>query len=483
MSRRFPDGFLWGGAVSANQCEGAWNEDGKGEAFVDHITAGSRQAPRRYTKEIRSDLYYPTHDGIDFYHRYKEDIALFAEMGFQVFRLSINWPRLFPQGDEEKPNPAGIAFYRDVFAECHKYGMEPLVTISHLEMPHYLCEHYGDWTDRRLIDFYLNLCRTLFTEYKGQVRWWLTFNEINGLAMGLGFPGGILPADGAPLMAPGGDSKAHKEACFNALHHQFLASARAVQLGHEIDPENRIGCMILGRADYASTCKPEDNLATQQSMQLNTWLCGDVQVRGRYPSFALRHFENEGLAIDFQPGDAETLAAGKVDFFSFSYYSSGCISADGKGDKQLGNLTVTEKNPYLQASEWGWTLDPTGLRYYLNDVYGRYQVPIMVVENGLGAIDTVEADGSVNDDYRIDYTRRHIEAMADAIYEDGVDLIGYTYWGCIDLVSGGTGQMSKRYGFIYVDKDDQGRGTFRRLKKKSFDWYKQVIATNGEDLS
>ena len=365
--------------------------------------------------------------------------------------------------------------------QIEKYGIEPLVTISHLEMPYYLCEHYGGWRDRRLVDFYLNLCRTLFTEYKGKVHWWLTFNEINGLASGLGFPGGILPEDGQPLMDFGPRTPAQINDCFNALHHQLVASAKAVQLAHQIDPENKVGCMILGQANYPLTCKPEDAFACQQNMMMNTFLCSDVQVRGAYPGYALRHFENEGITLDWQPGDAEELKNGTVDFYSFSYYSSGCISADGGGDRTLGNLTVTEKNPYLRASEWGWTIDPLGLRHYLNEVYGRYQIPIIVVENGLGAKDVLE-DGKVHDPYRIDYLRQHIQAMHDAIALDGVDLIGYTMWGCIDLVSGGTGEMSKRYGFIYVDADDAGHGSYDRTRKDSFYWYQKVLRSNGADL-
>ena len=347
------------------------------------------------------------------------------------------------------------------------------MTISHLEMPYYLCEKYGGWTNRKLIDFYLNLCELLFTEYKGLVHWWLTFNEINGLASGLGFPGGILPNDGEPLMDFNESSMEKKQLCFDALHHQFIASAKAVSLAHAIDNENKVGCMILGRADYPLTCKPEDVLACQRSVQMNTYLCADVQVKGQYPSFALCRLKKEGIILKIQPGDLDILSKGKVDFFSFSYYSSGCVSANAIGEKGSGNLSLTEKNPYLADSEWGWTIDPIGLRYYF---------PIMLVENGLGATDKIEADGTINDDYRIDYIRKHINTMYDAIYVDGIDLIGYTPWGCIDIVSGGTGEMDKRYGFIYVDKDNFGNGTLSRIKKKSFNWYKKVIESNGEDL-
>ena len=473
---------MWGGATSANQYEGAWNAAGKGDSFPDHLTAGSRTQPRLFHNEIKPDVYYPCHDGVDGYHHYKEDVALFAEMGFKVYRLSINWPRLFPKGDEEKPNEEGVSYYRSVLEECHKYGIEPLVTISHLEMPYYLCKNYGGWADRKLISFYLNLCKVLFTEYKGLVRWWLTFNEINGLANGADFPGGLLPEEGKPLFDFSPKSNEYLSKRFSALHHQFLASALAVKLAHEIDPQNRVGCMILGRASYPLTCKPEDIMANYKDEQMGNRFCSDVQVRGYYPSYALKKFENEGIVIDWQKDDETILKEGKVDFYSFSYYSSGCVTADKDIAKAGGNIVESVKNPYLTASDWGWTIDPLGLRYYLNEIYDRYQVPIMIVENGLGAFDRLEEDGTIHDPYRIDYTRRHIEAMADAINIDGVDLIGYTYWGCIDVVSGGTGEMAKRYGFIYVDKNDDGSGSYKRYRKDSFYWYKKVIESNGENL-
>ncbi len=478
----FPKNFLWGGATSANQYEGAWDVAGKGDSFPDHLIGGSRRQPRIFHKHIREDCYYPTHDGVDGYHHYKEDIRLFAEMGFKMYRLSINWPRLYPRGDEDEPLKQGVEYYRSVFEECHKYGIEPMVTISHLEMPYVLCEEYGGWVNRKLIDFYLNLCRTLFTEYKGLVRYWLTFNEINGLAGGAYFPGGILPKDGGTLFEPGEKTVQQKTAAFQALHHQFLASALAVKLAHETDPDNKVGCMILGRASYPLTCKPEDVFANFEDTQIGTHFCSDVQVRGYYPSYALKMFEREGIVLDWHEDEKRILSEGKVDFYSFSYYSSGCVTADKTVAKGEGNVVESVKNPYLKESDWGWTIDPLGLRYYLNEVYTRYQIPVMIVENGLGANDTLEADGSVHDTYRTEYMREHIKAMSDAINIDGVDLIGYTAWGCIDIVSGGTGEMKKRYGFIYVDKNDDGSGTYKRYRKDSFYWYKKVIASNGKDL-
>ena len=481
--KAFPKGFFWGGATAANQCEGAWNEGGKGPSVADHMTGGTKTSPRRFTASIEKDTFYPSHEAIDFYHHYKEDIALFAEMGFKMFRLSIAWSRIYPNGDDASPNQKGIEFYRSVFEECRKYGIEPLVTISHYEMPYHLCEAYNGWTDRRVINFYINYCKTIFMEFKGLVKYWLTFNEINCLAQSFGatLAGGILRKNTNTFdlfLGKAKESITDANMRFNALHHQFIASAKAVKLAHEIDPENHVGCMIAGGCTYAYTCNPDDQLAAQKQMNIGNWLCGDVQVRGAYPYFAKRFFEENGISIDFAEGDAETLKSGCVDFYSFSYYTTGCASTDPEVSKTAGNMMMGIPNPYLKTSEWGWTIDPKGLRYYLNEVYGRYRIPIMVVENGLGANDVVEPDGSIHDNYRIEYLRQHVAQMAEAI-KDGVDLIGYTPWGCIDLVSGSTGEMKKRYGFIYVDKDNDGNGTMKRIRKDSFYWYQRVIQSNG----
>lgn len=484
--KKFPEGFLWGGAVAANQIEGAWNVDGKGASIADHITAGTKSSPRRFTKEIRAGENYPSHEAVDFYHNYKEDIALLAEMGFRVFRLSIAWSRIFPNGDETTPNPAGLAFYRNVFTECKKYGMEPLVTLSHYEMPYALCEIYGGWTDRRVIDFFLHYCETVFTEYKDFVHYWLTFNEMNTLVSQFGtlLCGGILPEDGADLFgmqrsAP--ETPEEKNRRFTALHHQFVASAKAVKLAHEINPENKVGCMLSTAGVYPYTCHPDDVLEAQRQMNRSNWFCGDVLVKGKYPHFMNRFFRENGIVITKEAGDDGTLKAGTVDFFSFSYYSSRCATTDEKVAKSAGNMMMGAPNPYLPASEWGWVIDSKGLRYLLNEIYNRYEIPVMIVENGLGAVDEVAEDGGIHDDYRIAYLREHILQMREAI-EDGVDLIGYTPWGCIDLVSASTGEMKKRYGFVYVDKDDNGNGTLARKKKDSFEWYRRCIASNGEIL-
>ena len=481
---RFPDGFLWGGATAANQCEGAWDADGKGASTADHIMGGTVSKPRRFTRDIDAGAFYPSHEAIDAYHRFREDDELFAEMGFKCYRFSIAWSRIFPHGDENEPNRAGIEHYRAMLEDLKSKGIEPLVTISHYEMPYGLAETYGGWSDRRCIDFFLNYCKVLFTEYQGLVTYWLTFNEINagrshfGELMSLG----ILPEGDADMsFGPREDSAAILNRRFNALHNQFVASAKAVKLAHEIDPTYRVGCMIAGGAVYPYTCNPKDMLKAQHEMNMANWFCGDVQVRGAYPAFAGRFFKENGIQIAFEPGDREALAAGKVDFYSFSYYMSRCASVDPNAAKGSGNVFSGVKNPYLKASDWGWQIDPEGLRWYLNEVYNRYQVPLMVVENGLGANDEVEVDGSIHDGYRIDYLRGHIEQMAEAI-EDGVDLMGYTMWGCIDLVSASTGEMKKRYGFIYVDKDNDGNGDLHRARKDSFEWYRKVIASNGENL-
>lgn len=476
---RFPENFLWGGAVAANQCEGAWDVDGKGISVPDVITNGSHTMPRRIEPSMKPEFLYPSHEAIDFYHHYEEDIALFAEMGFKVFRTSINWTRIFPTGEEEEPNEKGLEFYDRVFDCCKKYQIEPLVTISHYELPYALVEKYNGWTDRRLIGLFMKYCRVIFERYQDKVKYWLTFNEINagGLYTGTmstinnfkGFSGSLADLEDKP-----GER-------FQALHHQFVASARAVKYAHEHYPQFQMGCMIGFLGYYPYSCNPDDMLAAQSQAQMVDWFCSDVQVRGKYPAYSRRYFRENNIQIRMEPGDAEELAEGTVDFYTFSYYMTFCVSTDPDVEITAGNLLGGAKNPYLEVSDWGWQIDPKGLRWCLNEIYDRYQIPVMIVENGLGAYDTVSEDGKIHDDYRIDYMRRHIEQMGEAI-EDGVELMGYTPWGCIDLVSLSTGEMAKRYGMIYVDKKDDGTGDLSRKKKDSFFWYQKVIATNGEDL-
>ncbi len=475
--KTFRSDFLWGGAVAANQLEGAWDTDGKGPSTSDMCTNGTKDEPKRITKVIEPGTLYPSHEAIDFYHHYKEDIRLFSEMGFQTFRFSIAWTRIFPTGEEQTPNEAGLAFYDNVIDECLKYGIEPLVTISHYEMPYALAEKYNGWAGRECITLFMNYCRAIFDRYQGKVKYWLTFNEINAGTMPFGsvLSLGTVKGYSGSVMAVPDDPQTR----FQALHHQFVASAMAVKYAHDNYPDFKVGNMICFITMYPATCSPDDILCTQKEMQMKNWFCSDIMVRGAYPSYAERYFEEQGIQVRTEPGDEQILREGTVDFYTFSYYMSSCAGADETAEKTGGNLLGGKKNPYLESSEWGWQIDPKGLRYTLNEIYDRYGIPVMVVENGLGARDEIEADGSICDDYRIEYLRKHILQMREAV-KDGVDLMGYTPWGCIDLVSASTGEMAKRYGFIYVEKYDDGTGTLARRKKKSFDWYKKVIESNGE---
>ncbi|MHC5229460.1 6-phospho-beta-glucosidase [Enterococcus sp. LJL99] len=473
----FRKDFLWGGATAANQCEGGYNEGGRGLANVDLAPVGPDRFPV-ITGEMKmfnfdEDHFYPAQEAIDMYHHYKEDIALFGEMGFKTYRLSIAWSRIFPLGDEAEPNEEGLKFYEDLFKECHKHGIEPLVTITHFDCPMHLVEKYGAWRSRKMVGFYENLCRVIFNRYKGLVKYWLTFNEINMILHA--------PFMGAGLYFEEGENK--EQVKYQSAHHELLASAIATKIAHEVDPENQVGCMLAAGTNYSYTCKPEDVWAAKKADRENYFFI-DVQSRGEYPTYAIKEMERQGIEIVMEDGDEELLKAHTVDFISFSYYSSRVESTDPKINEQTaGNIFASVKNPYLEASEWGWQIDPLGLRITMNDLYDRYQKPLFIVENGLGAVDVPDENGYVEDDYRITYLAEHIQAMKDAVEQDGVDLLGYTTWGCIDLVSAGTGEMKKRYGFIYVDRDNEGNGTLKRSKKKSFDWYKKVIATNGEDLS
>ena len=489
---KFPKDFLWGGATSAYQCEGAWNVHGRGPIKADYLLAGTSKKPRRITYrdrdgnlkmmenrtgiklpassdyEIFDSCYYPNHEGIDFYHRYKEDIALFKEMGFKIFRMSVSWSRIYPNGDETKPNQEGLRFYKNVFKELKKNGIEPLVTIWHGDTPLYLEEKYGGWQNRKLIEFYDRFAKTCFTEFKGLVKYWLTFNEINNVLMFLDMFGNV-PTD-----------KMVQDA-YQELHYKFVASSHAVKTGHEIDPDNVIGCMICGIPFYPQTCDPKDIMLAHHTFEKGVLYSGDVQCRGKYPVFAQRLWKEHNVHLDMTEQDLLDLKSGTVDMFTFSYYMSCNLTTHEISELVGGNCTSGTRNEYLKYSEWGWATDSLGLRYFLEKVYDRYELPIMIVENGLGAVDRIEEDGSIHDHYRIDYLREHIKEMAKAI-ENGVNLIGYTMWGCIDLVSAGSGEMKKRYGFIYVDRDDEGNGSFKRIKKDSFFWYKKVIAVNGEDL-
>lgn len=464
--REFPEGFLWGGAVAANQCEGAYKEDGKGLSIQDVLPRGIRGERTSVPIEDNKKL-----AGIDFYHRYREDIRLFAEMGFKVFRTSIAWSRIFPNGDETEPNEKGLEFYDRVFDECHKYGIEPLVTISHYETPLYLAEQYNGWANRKMIGIYERYVRTLFERFGGKVKYWLTFNEINSVLHAPFMSGGIhTPAE-----------KLTEQELYQAVHHELVASALATKTAHEMMPDAKIGCMILSMPMYPLTPSPDDMIQVMEEEHKN-YFFGDVHVRGTYPGYMKRYFRDHHIQIHFEPEDEEILKH-TVDFVSFSYYMSVCATADKEKQKKgNGNLLGGVPNPTLTASQWGWQIDPKGLRYVLNMFYDRYQKPLFVVENGLGAVDVLTEDvhgnKTVEDDYRIQYLHDHLVQLREAV-EDGVEVLGYTTWGCIDLVSASTAELRKRYGFIYVDRNDDGSGTLDRYKKKSFYWYQKVIESNG----
>jgi len=461
--KTFPNNFLWGGAIAANQVEGSFDQYGKGLSTSDMLPNGilsPHQTREERTNGIK-DL------AIDFYNRYPEDIELFNEMGFNCLRLSIAWTRIFPNGDELEPNEEGLAYYDKIFDELAKHDMQPFVTLSHYEMPYALVENYGGWGSRELIVFFERYARTVFERYKHKVKLWLTFNEIN---MSLH----------APFTGVGLQEEASEQAIYQAIHHQLIANAKAVKLCHDIIPDAKIGNMLLGAMNYPYTCNPDDVIAAMH--ENNKWLFfGDVQTRGKYPGYMLRYFRENGIEIEMQPGDVEELASASVDFISFSYYASGCASADPK-QKEVGNIVDSVPNPYLEKSQWGWLIDPKGLRILLNFLHDRYQKPLFIVENGLGARDEVNENGEIIDDYRIAYINDHLVQAREAVL-DGVELMGFTSWGPIDLVANSTAEMSKRYGYIYVDRHDDGTGTLERKRKKSFYWYQDVIGSNGASLA
>ncbi|MBZ5750254.1 glycoside hydrolase family 1 protein [Metabacillus rhizolycopersici] len=479
---KFPKNFYWGGATAANQIEGAFDVDGKGLSaadFVEYIPKEERtkdNAMEITSEQIRKTLSgestarHPKREGIDFYHNYKEDIALLAEMGFTAFRFSIHWSRIFPNGYDETPNEAGLQFYDNVLDELAKHKIEPVVTLSHYETPYGLTERYNGWVGRETVDHFVRYAETVFTRYKNKVKLWISFNEINMIT--------ISPFTGGGILSDKEDNP--MQAKYQGLHHQFVASSLATKKLHEIIPDGKMGCMLARMTFYPNTPNPEDVLKAQKENQDNLFFT-DVHARGEYPKYMERFFIENDIKIVKETGDDEIIKQYPVDYITISYYMSLLASASPEGEVTEGNLLNSLKNPYLQASDWGWQIDPIGLRVTLNDLYDRYQLPIFIVENGIGAYDKVEEDGSIHDDYRIDYLRKHIEQMKEAI-GDGVDLIGYLSWGPIDLVSMSTSEMSKRYGFIYVDKDDEGNGTLERSRKDSFFWYKKVIESNGEEL-
>lgn len=473
---RFPKHFLWGGALAANQAEGAYLEDGKGLSIVDLLPAGeTRRAIMKGEVPSLTPLegqFYPSHEAIDFYHRYPEDIALFAEMGFKALRVSIAWARIYPTGEDTAPNEAGLRYYDNLFDELLAHGIQPVVTLAHFDVPVNLVGKYGSWRSRELVSLFETYAITVFSRYKDKVKYWMTFNEINMLLH--------LPFLGAGLVFQDGDHI--KQIQYQAAHHQLVASALAVRACHDIIPDAKIGCMLAAGSFYPYTCNPEDVFLGMEKDR-ESYFFIDVQSRGEYPGYAKRFFKDHGLSIEMQPEDAAILKEHTVDYIGFSYYSSRTTSTDPEIIKNMtsGNVFGSVANPYLKKSEWGWTIDPKGFRITANQLHDRYQKPLFVVENGFGATDNILPDGSIDDSYRIDYLKQHIAEMAEAI-QDGVDIIGYTSWGCIDIVSASSGEMKKRYGYVYVDRDNEGNGSMKRMKKKSFDWYRNVIASDGTNL-
>lgn len=489
----FPKGFLWGGATAANQYEGGYLEGGKGLSTADVVTAGSHTTPRQITwrnpetgetgctgigfgaamafekgaiPDVIDGAYYPSHVATDFYHHFKEDIALMKEMGFKTFRMSMNWARIFPNGDDETPNEEGLKFYDEVFDECAKYGIEPLVTLSHYETPLNLVHKYGGWQNRKCIDAFVKYSTTVMKHYKGKVKYWLTFNEINMMSMIPFFAGGCMQND--------------EQTKAQGAHNQFVASALTVKAAHEISDEIKVGQMLAYQPNYAMTCDPNDQVLVMERNHSTLWY-SDVQTGGKYPNYKLKEYERKGIVLETEPEDFELLEKYSADFLSFSCYGSSTFTTHDS-EAGSGNFVMGVKNPYLETNAWGWATDHHCLRLACNTLYDRYHKPLWIVENGIGWDDKKEADGSVHDTYRIDYLRANVKSMDDAINLDGVELMGYTMWGCIDLVSAGTGEMKKRYGFVYVDRDDKGNGTLERSRKDSFYWYKKCIASDGADL-
>jgi 6-phospho-beta-glucosidase len=474
MSVFAPD-FMWGGAIAANQAEGAWQEDGKGWCLADinrfqgDLPPEKRSNKELTTEDVRAAMAdtegrYPKRDGIDFYHSYDSDLELLAGTGMNAFRTSINWARIFPNGDDAEPNEAGLAFYDRLFAAIRAHGMEPVITVSHYEMPLELTLRYDGWHSRELIDLFVRYCDVVFRRYAGTVRWWIVVNQIN-LITHESFNHLGVAADRVDDLW---------SAKYQAIHHELVACARATALARQIDPENHVGVMLChGNADPA-TARPEDVWAAVQQNQME-YFFSDVALRGRYPGFAHRFFADRGITVSITDQDVADLAAGTADYLAISYYYTTVVTPEAFAERDV------RPNPYLQASGWGWAVNPTGLRVALNQYWDRYQVPIMIAENGLGSRDVVEPDGSIHDDYRISYLREHLRATRDAV-RDGVEMIGFFPWGPIDIVSCSSSEMGKRYGFVHVDLDDDGRGTGQRRIKDSYHWYRRVVASHGEDL-
>lgn len=478
MTNKIAKNFLWGGAIAAHQAEGAWNVDGRGPSTADVMTAGGNGIPRKITKGVLEGEYYPNHEAIDFYHSYKEDIKLFKELGLKCLRTSISWSRIFPKGIEEEPNEAGLMYYDRLFDELLENGIEPVITLSHFEMPYYIYEKFGGFANKEVIPLFVKFAKCVFERYKDKVTYWMTFNEINNQADGQE-PLHVW-TNSAMIIE---DEEKKEELVFQAGINELIASAAAVIEGKKINPKFQIGCMMAYVPVYPYSCNPEDMMASVKANE-RRFFYNDIHARGKIPTYATKYWERKNYQIDISENELAILKKGTVDYIGFSYYMSGTISTlkdvEGWQTDDIPNAKIV-KNPYISASDWGWPIDEVGLRYVLNTVYQRYDLPLFIVENGFGAYDKLTEENTVHDDYRIDYLSKHIEQMKKAIVEDGVPVIGYTPWGIIDIVSFGSGEMEKRYGMIYVDKDNEGKGTLQRLKKESFYWYQKVIETNGEE--
>ncbi|TDW16859.1 6-phospho-beta-glucosidase [Breznakia blatticola] len=470
--------FLWGGSIAAHQLEGAYNEDEKGLSVMDTVTGGTYETPRTITTEIQPDVFYPSHEGIDFYHRYKEDIALFAGMGFKALRISIDWTRIYPNGDDEKPNEKGIAFYHSLLDELIKHDIEPIVTLFHFELPVGILKKYNSWLNRETIDLYLRFVETVVSEYKGKVKRWVTFNEMNHLD-----PTTDVSALFTYMLAGVEYSKIkNKEQDLAVIgYNMTLASVKAVKLIHDLDIESQVGCVFGLTPSYPKSCKPEDVMLSFKDT-IRDFYQIDAMTYGKFPKYKLHEYERMGVHLEVSKEDEQAFKEGIIDFIGLNYYMSQ-VSCATVADDEQASLFGGIVNPYLEKSDWGWTVDPKGLRYLLNFMYRKYQKPIIICENGLGAVDEVGEDGIVHDDYRIDYLNKHLTQLKKAVVEDGVECFGYLMWGPIDLVSATTGEMKKRYGFIYVDKHDDGTGDLSRTPKDSYYWYKKTIAENGENLN
>ncbi|MGX7265054.1 6-phospho-beta-glucosidase [Enterococcus crotali] len=479
MTNKIGDNFLWGGAIAAHQAEGAWNVDGRGPSTADVMTAGGNGIPRKITQGVLDGEYYPNHEAIDFYHHYKEDIKLFKELGLKCLRTSISWSRIFPKGIEEEPNEAGLLYYDRLFDELIENGIEPVITLSHFEMPYYLYEKFGGFANKEVIPLFVKFAKCVFERYKDKITYWMTFNEINNQADGQE-PLHVW-TNSAMIIE---DEAKKEELVFQAGINELIASAAAVIEGKKINPDFQIGCMMAYVPVYPYSCNPEDMMASVKANE-RRFFYNDIHARGKIPTYATKYWERKNYKIDISESELAILKEGTVDYIGFSYYMSGTISTlkdvEGRPTEDIPNAKIV-KNPYISVSDWGWPIDEVGLRYVLNTVYQRYDLPLFIVENGFGAYDKLTDENTVHDDYRIDYLSKHIEQMKKAIVEDGVPVIGYTPWGIIDIVSFGSGEMEKRYGMIYVDKDNEGKGTLQRLKKDSFYWYQQVIETAGEDI-